>query len=58
VLVTHDEDFLALARSVPEHAGIAYSHPASRSIGELISALLLIRDCLSPNEMQNHVEFL
>lgn len=27
ILVTHDEDFLALARGGIEHGGIAYCHP-------------------------------
>jgi hypothetical protein len=58
VLVTHDEDFLALARAGTEHAGIAYCHPEARSIGQIIAGLLLIGDCLSASEMRNHVEFL
>ncbi|MEX2188785.1 MAG: DUF5615 family PIN-like protein [Pirellulales bacterium] len=58
VLVTHDEDFLALAPRVAEHAGIAFCHCESHSIGQTIAALLLIRDCLSDEEMRNHVEFL
>jgi hypothetical protein len=58
VLVTHDDDFLALARRGVEHNGIAYCHPEARSIGEIIAGLLLIRDCLTPDEMRNHVEFL
>lgn len=58
VIVTHDEDFLALVRAGAAHAGIAYCHPEARSIGQIIAALLLIRDCLSASEMRNHVEFL
>lgn len=58
VLVTHDEDFFLLARSVSDHAGIAYCHQQTRSIGEIIAALLLIRECLSTTDMQNHIEFL
>jgi hypothetical protein len=57
-LVTHDEDFLALAKAGASHAGIAYCHPQLRSIGEIIAALMLIRDCLTPGDMKNHVEFL
>jgi hypothetical protein len=57
-LVTHDDDFLALAKRGVSHAGLAYCHPESRSIGQIIAALLLIRDCLATAEMQNHVEFL
>ena len=58
VLVTHDEDFLARANRGASHAGIAYCHPEARSIGQIIAALMLIRDCVAPHEMQNHIEFL
>jgi hypothetical protein len=58
ILVTHDDDFLALAKGGASHAGIAYCHPQVRSIGQIIARLLLIRDCLTPAEMQNHIEFL
>jgi predicted nuclease of predicted toxin-antitoxin system len=58
VIVTHDEDFLAIASRGNRHPGIAYCHVQARSVGELIGALLLIHDCLSPAEMQNHIEFL
>jgi hypothetical protein len=58
VLVTHDEDFLAHAKAGAPHGGIAYCHPQLRSIGQIIAALLLIRDCLTADEMENHVEFL
>jgi hypothetical protein len=57
-LVTHDEDFLALARRGIEHSGIAYCHPEARTIGQIIADLLLIRDCLTAEEMRNHIEFL
>ena len=58
ILVTHDEDFLARAKQGPLHAGFAYCHPESRSIGQIIAALLLIRDCLTPDEMRKHIEFI
>jgi hypothetical protein len=58
VLVTHDEDFLARTKQGAIHAGIAYCHPDARSIGQMIAALMLIRDCLSPDDMRNHIEFL
>ncbi|HEX3601796.1 MAG TPA: DUF5615 family PIN-like protein [Lacipirellulaceae bacterium] len=57
-LVTHDEDFLAMAKEGIQNAGIAYCHPQSRTIGQMIAALLLIRDCLTPSDMMNHIEFL
>jgi hypothetical protein len=57
-LVTHDKDLLALARRGIPHAGIAYCHPELRSLGQMIAGLMLIRDCMTPEEMENHVEFL
>lgn len=58
VIVTHDDDFLASARRGAAHCGIAYCHMQSRSIGQILSGLLLLWDCLSPDEMRNHIEFL
>lgn len=58
VIVTHDDDFLAVADQGTEHAGIAYCHAKARTIGEIIDALVLIHRCLSPDEMHNHIEFL
>ncbi len=57
-IVTHDDDFLKLAKEGAAHAGIAYCHPESRSIGQIIAALMFIRDCLTPEDMNGHVEFL
>ncbi len=58
VIVTHDEDFLAVAKGGVSHCGIAYCHIQSRSIGQILSSLLLLFDCLGPDEMRNHIEFL
>lgn len=58
ILVTHDEDFLRVAMAGTPHSGIAYCHLESRSVGQMIAALLLIRDCLTIDEMRNHVEFI
>lgn len=57
-LVTHDGDFLRLARQGIEHTGIAYCRAQALSIGQIVAALMLIHDCLTPEEMRNHVEFL
>ena len=57
VIVTMDSDFLVLASNGVPHAGIAYAQP-TRSIGELIRALLLLSEILTPSEIMNHVEFL
>lgn len=58
VLLTHDDDFLALAASGTPHAGILYCRQQSRSVGQIIAAMLLVSDCLSNDEMAGHVEFL
>lgn len=57
VLVTHDDDFLARHEQGVEHAGLAYCHAQSRSVGEIIRALELIAEVLKPDDMRNHVEF-
>jgi hypothetical protein len=38
------------------HAGIAYANPR-RSVGELIRALVLLSDVVTPSEMTDHVEY-
>lgn len=58
VLVTQNEDFLAMPTSGLPHAGIAYSHQQGKSIGEFIRGLMLIHQCLTAEEMTNQVEFL
>jgi len=58
VLVAHDEDFLRLHAWGVQHSGIAYCHQRQQAIGEVLRALLLLWDCLEPEEMENHVEFL
>lgn len=58
VLVTHDEDFLILASRGTPHAGIAFCHQESRSIGEIIQGLVLIWEVLEPAQMNNHIEWI
>jgi predicted nuclease of predicted toxin-antitoxin system len=58
VIVTHDPDFLRYASSGIEHCGIAYCHKTALSIGEIIEALILIHEVLTPEEMTGHVEYL
>ena len=57
VLVTMDSDFLILARQGAANAGIAYAGPRT-SIGDMIRAIVLLCDVLTPADMTNHVEFL
>ena len=58
VLVTHDADFLRLAAQGIEHCGIAYCPVQSRSLGEIIRAIVLMAQILEPREMVGRVEYL
>jgi hypothetical protein len=40
------------------HAGVAYSIPGKRTIGDLMRVLCLMHDCLLIEEMRGHVEYL
>lgn len=57
MIITMDADFLILASQRITHAGIAYVSP-TRSIGDLISSVMLLCDVLTPEDVKNHVEFL
>jgi len=56
VIVTEDTDFLALARSGVEHAGIVCCC-GTQSVGTLIEFLVTMDGCLMREEMVNHIEF-
>jgi uncharacterized protein DUF5615 len=58
VIFTNDPDFLHMHDQGVAHAGIAYCHRQSRSVGEIIGALELIWEVLEPEEMHNRVEFI
>jgi hypothetical protein len=58
VLFTQDADFHRLNAAGLQHAGIAYCHPESRSVGEIIRRLVLIWEIYEPDEMRNRVEYL
>ena len=58
VFVSCDANFLRLHDRGMPHAGIAYSPKGQRTIGELIHGLIMIAECLPPDEMRNHVEYL
>jgi predicted nuclease of predicted toxin-antitoxin system len=58
VIFTQDEDFLAINAAGVPHAGIAYCHQGTRSVGEIIRGLVLIWDIYEPKDMHNHVEWL
>ena len=57
VLFTHDADFLQLASSGIDHAGIVYAHQHI-PVGEIIRGLMLIYQVLDSADMINTVEYL
>ncbi len=57
ILVTQDRDFLRIAASV-SHAGIAYCEKDTRSLGEILTALVFIWEIYEPEEMVNRIEYL
>lgn len=58
VVLTHDRDFLRLHALGTDHAGIAWCRQDKYSVGELLSLLVLMDACYSPDEMAGRVEFL
>lgn len=58
VIFTQDDDFLRLHQAGTEHAGITYCKQSSRAIGDILRFLILIWECLEPEEMRDRVEFL
>ena len=58
VIFTPDEDYLGLHAAGVQHAGIAYCHQESRSLGEIIRGLALIGEIYEPKETWNRVEWL
>ncbi|MGB8648425.1 MAG: DUF5615 family PIN-like protein [Anaerolineae bacterium] len=57
MIFTQDADFLRLHASGVTHAGIAYVHQQT-PIGTVIQGLVLIYEALTPEDIQNRVEFL
>lgn len=58
VLVTQDSDFLQMAKTFPDHAGIVFITGGRRRVGEIVRWLLLVYEVLTPDEMQNRIEYL
>jgi len=58
VIFTNDRDFLRLAASGVQHAGIVFCAPSDSRIGDVIRYLALMHECLEPSDMVNHVEYL
>ncbi len=58
VIFTQDKHFLQIHGTGTSHAGIAYCHQKTRTIGQIIDGLSLIWELLEPDEMASRVEFL
>ena len=58
VLVTSDVDFLSLAADRADHKGIVFGIQEDYSTGDWVKNLELICFVYSPDEMENHVEYL
>ena len=58
VFVTNDAGFLARSSQGETHFGVVYYPPGSRSIGEVITFLVLMFEILTPDEMGGRVEYL
>lgn len=57
ILVTCDVGFLARHAAGEEHCGIVFYHSQSRSIGEMIAFLALMSEVMTPDEIQNRLEY-
>lgn len=57
-LVTQDSDFLRYHAQGVQHAGIAYCKKDSRTIGQIVEALYLMYEVMTPEEMKNKIEYL
>lgn len=57
VIFTQDQDFLRHHAAGDAHNGIVYSPLGVHSVGEIIRFLLLLSDCVEPDEMRGQLEF-
>jgi hypothetical protein len=58
VIVSFDDDFLALASQGAEHSGIAYCHQRERSIGQVVNGLVSLWRQRTCEDMVGQVHFL
>ena len=56
VVLTEDQDFLTLAATRSDHAGVIYTRQGTR-IGDVIRGVLLVTDTLVASEMAGQVEY-
>jgi len=58
VIVTQDRDFPRLHRRGEPHGGIAYCERGTRSIRQILEALILLNEVYDPEEMVGRLEYL
>jgi predicted nuclease of predicted toxin-antitoxin system len=58
VILTHDDDLLALSAQGVSHRGITFCKSATRSIGQIVMKLASLSRKHIPEEFVNRVEFL
>ncbi len=55
IVVTQDQDFLAMARATPSHPGFVFCDIAGVSTGSLANDLELIALAMEPNEFNSKI---
>ncbi|WP_165228004.1 DUF5615 family PIN-like protein [Aquisphaera insulae] len=58
VIFTQDRDFLKIHATGTHHPGIAYCEKDTRSLGEIISSLVLVWEIYEPEELADRIEYL
>ena len=58
VIVTFDQDYLAIHATGIPHTGIVFCHPDAYSLGQLIHQLEIVHGAMTPAEMVDHLEYL
>ena len=58
VLCTNDADYVDLATSGIEHAGIVFGQQHKHGVGDWVRFLELLASVLEPDEMHNRIEYL
>ena len=58
VLCTHDSDYVQLALSGAEHAGIVFAQQATTGVGDWVRFLSLVHTVYEPEDMRNLIEYL
>jgi predicted nuclease of predicted toxin-antitoxin system len=57
VLITDDQDFLAIAASTQDHPGVVYCRRTRHTMGDIINFLILCHGVYTAEDMAGRVEF-